>query len=300
MSDINVTRLGKTFFAEVKNVNLKQPLNDETFSEIHDAFMEYGVLLFARQHLSDDQQVEFSFRFGPLEDDLIDPSQHMARMSNLNEDGSLKDPDARDQLFLQANQQWHSDSTFLAAPAKISLLSGHKIPPEGGETEWADMAAAWQALSAERQAELDGLVVEHDFQRSRLKTGHEFNGEERSKWPPLPHPLVRRHEETGQKALYVGSQAERIIGLPEDEGADLIAELIALSTQDQFIYRHPWTEGDLVVWDNRRVNHRGRPWKATAFPREIHRTTVKGTAPTVVDGKPVDEYERWQSLSRAS
>ncbi|MBT7268328.1 MAG: TauD/TfdA family dioxygenase [Rhodospirillaceae bacterium] len=300
MSGIGVTQLGNTFFAEVTNVDLKLPLDDQTFFEIHGAFMKHGVLLFARQHLSDEEQVAFSFRFGPLEDDLIDPSQHIARMSNLNENGSLKDPEARDQLFLQANQQWHSDSTFLAAPAKISILSGHKIPPEGGETQWADLSAAWQALPAERQAELDGLIVEHDFQRSRRKTGHNFTEQERKQWLPLPHPLVRRHEETGQKALYVGSQAEHIIGMPEEEGAALIAELIALTTQDQFTYTHPWTEGDLVIWDNRRVNHRGRPWQATEYPREIHRTTVKGTAPTVIDGKPIDEYERWQSLSQPS
>ena len=300
MTDINITRKGRTFFAEVTGIDLSRPMDDTTFTRINEGLLDNGVLVFPGQHLSDQAQVEFSARFGPLEDDLLDPSQHVAFMTNVNEDGSFRDPESRGQQFLRANQQWHSDSTYLAAPARVSFLSGRQMPPEGGETQWADMQAAWQALPAERPADLDGLIVEHDFQRSRRKTGHQFTEEERRRWPPLPHPLVRRHEETGEKALYVGSQAERVIGMPDSEGEALIQELIAFATQDQFIYTHTWTNGDIVAWDNRRVNHRGRPWEETTYPRIMHRTTVQGTGPTVIEGRAVDEFERWRELSGAA
>jgi alpha-ketoglutarate-dependent 2,4-dichlorophenoxyacetate dioxygenase len=300
LTDFHVTRLGETFFAKVTGVKLASPLDDKIIGGLNDALLAHGVLVFPGQNLSDEEQVAFSARFGPLEDDLVDPTQHVAFMTNVNEDGSFRDPEARSQQFLRANQQWHSDSTFLEAPARISFLSGRRMPPEGGETQWADMQAAWQSLPVQRQRELDGLVVLHDFQRSRRKTGHAFTEEERRRWPPLPHPLVRRHEETGEKSLYVGSQADKIIGMPNAEGEALIEELITFATQDRFVYTHDWTDGDLVVWDNRRVNHRGRPWKETTYPRVIHRTTVAGFGPTMANGAPVDEYERWHQSTGAA
>ena len=289
---VQVTRLGKTFFAEVRGVDLSRPLSDGEFSDIRRALLDHGVLAFPGQHLTDDRQVAFSACFGPLEDDLMDPTQHLAFMSNLDENGAFRDPESRLSQFLRANQQWHSDSTFLQGPAKISLLSGRRVPPEGGETEWADMGAAWRALPDSRKRELDGLIVVHDFQRSRRKARHEFSAEERSRWPPLMHPLVRRHEDTGDKALYVGSQAETVVGMAEDEGRALIAELIEFSVRPEFVHGHRWSEGDIVAWDNRRVNHRGRPWPETEFARVMHRTTVKATGPTMDGDRAIDEYDR--------
>lgn len=292
-----VNRLGQTLFAEIRGADLSGSLTDAGFEEINNALLDHGVIVFPEQHLSDEQQVAFSARFGELEEDLLDPTQHVAFMSNLDEKGEFRDPESRLSKFMRSNQQWHSDSTFLVAPAKISLLSARRIPARGGETEWADMRAAWQALPAGRQRQLDGLVVLHDFQRSRRRAGLEFSEEEQSRWPPLPHPLVRRHEETGDKALYVGSQADSVVDMPEEEGRALIAELMEFSTQARFVYRHRWTVGDIVVWDNRRVNHRGRPWDETAHPRILHRTTVKGTGPTMAGGETVDEYARHMAVA---
>lgn len=290
-----VTRLGQTFFAEIRGADLSRALTGDEFEAVNNALLDHGVIVIPEQHLTDEQQVVFSARFGALEEDLMDPETHVAFMSNLEANGEFRDPDSRLSKFMRSNQQWHSDSTFLAAPARISLLSARQIPPQGGETQWADMQAAWQALPAERQRQLEDLVVVHNFQNSRRREGLEFTEEERKRWPPLPHPLVRRHEETGEKALYIGSQADGIQGMPEDEGQALIAELIEFSTQDRFVYTRRWTVGDIVVWDNRRVNHRGAPWDETNHARVLHRTTVKGTGPTLSEGRIVDEYVRWMA-----
>lgn len=153
------------------------------------------------------------------------------------------------------------------------------------------MRAAWRALPEQRQRELEGLIVEHDFQKSRIRAGHKFDEEQRRRWPPVLHPLVRVHEETGEKALYVGSQAMRVIGWSEDDSEALFLELLDLATQDQFVYTHQWRVGDLVMWDNRRVNHRGRPWDEVKYVRDVRRTTVKGAIPTVIDGGPVNEFD---------
>lgn len=292
-----ITRLGETFFAEVTEIDISQPLDDELFEVLHQAALEHAVLAFKVQHLTDEQQVAFSKRFGPLEDDLMEPSQHVAFMSNRESDGSLRDLDSRLSKFLRSNQQWHSDSTFYQAPARYSFLSARRMPATGGATQWADLQAAWEALPASRQAELDGLILEHDFQRSRMKEGLVFTDKERAKWRPLRHPLVRRHEETGAKCLYVGSQAETVVGWAEDAGKGLIDELRDFCAQDRFVHTHEWDEGDIVMWDNRRVNHRGRPWDEGAEARIMHRTSGRGTGPTMENGAAVDEYERWRNAS---
>jgi len=290
----SVKKLGRTFFAEVTGVKLADISDDHTYNEILDLLLEYGVLFFPGQNLTDAEQERFSKWYGPLEVTFEDDRFFVAHLSNVNEDGGIRDPNSRKSTFLRANQQWHSDSTVFQAPARYSFLSAHEVPPpgEGGETEWADMRAAWEALPAERQAELEHLVLEHDFQNSRIKAGHKFDEEQRKRWPPLKHPLVRIHEKTGKKAFYVGSQATHVVGWPHDEGVALIDELLAYATQEQFIHTHSWTKGDFIIWDNARVNHRGRPWNEEKYKRDLRRTTVKGEIPTMIDDKPVNEFEQ--------
>lgn len=287
---IEVTRRGETFFAEIRGVDLKKPLDEETFEAVHRALLEHAVLHFPDQHVDDAAQEAFSRRFGPLEETFEYADLHTARLGNIDYDGSKRRPDDRISSFLRANQQWHSDSTFFQAPARISFLTAHAVPPEGGETEWSDMHAAWEALPEDRKRELEDLVVEHDFQKSRLRAGHEFDAKERKRWPPVFHPLVRVHEETGERALYVGSQAMRVVGWSDEASEALFDELIAFATQDRFVHTHKWTVGDLVMWDNRRVNHRGKPWDENNYVRDMRRTTVKGGIPTMMDGEPVNEY----------
>ena len=287
-----VKKLGRTFFAEVRGVRLAEIASDKTYQAILDALLEHGVLLFPGQNLTDTEQEQFSKWFGSLEVTFEDDKYFVAHLSNVDADGGIRDKDSRKSTFLRANQLWHSDSTMFQAPARYSFLSAHAVPPEGGDTQWADLRAAWDELPEQRRRELDGLILEHDFQNSRLKAGHKFDAEQRKRWPPLQHPLVRVHEKTGRKALYVGSQATYVVGWPLDKGVALIEELIAYSSQERFIYTHKWTNGDLVIWDNQRVNHRGRSWDEEQYKRDLRRTTVKGSIPTMLRDKAVNEYEQ--------
>jgi len=291
---LSVKRLGNTFFAEIRGLDLRETLSDATVAEIRAAWLEHGVLVFPDQMLSDAQQVAFSLRFGPLEEDLIDPTKFIANLGNVDEDGGLRDPGSLKSRFLRANQLWHSDSAYFPAAAKFSFLNGRVIAAdmEGGETQWADMRAAYDELSADRRAILEGKVVMHDMQTSRAKTGRLLSPQERAKWPPVFHPMVRVHEETGRPAMYVGSQATCVVGWGEADSQALFAELMDFATQDRFVHTHRWRQGDLVCWDNRRVVHRQRPFDEAKYPRVVVRTTVRGTAPDVVDGKPVDEFVR--------
>jgi alpha-ketoglutarate-dependent 2,4-dichlorophenoxyacetate dioxygenase len=275
-------------------VDLARVPDDETCRAIENALLEHAVLVFPGQPLTDAEQERFSGWFGPLEVTFEDDKYFVAHLSNIDADGAIRDPNSRKSTFLRANQLWHSDSTVFQAPARYSFLSARAVPPEGGETQWADLRAAWEELPEQRRCELDGLVLEHDFQNSRIKAGHKFDAEQRKRWPPLRHPLVRVHEKTGRKALYVGSQATHVVGWPLEKGVALIEELIAYATQERFIYTHRWLQHDLVIWDNQRVNHRGRPWDEEKYVRDLRRTTVKGRIPTMIGDQPVNEYEQAQ------
>ena len=291
---LTVERLGRTFFAEVRGIRLAEISSDETYKAILDALLEHGVLFFPGQDLSDAEQERFSKWYGPLEVTFEDDKYFVAHLSNVDTYGGIRDKDSRKSTFLRANQLWHSDSTMFQAPARYSFLTAHVIPPAGGDTQWADLRAAWDELPEQRKRELESLILEHDFQNSRIKAGHKFDEEQRKRWPPLRHPLVRVHEKTGRKALYVGSQATHVVGWPLDQGVALIEELIEYATQDRFIHTHSWTKGDLVIWDNQRVNHRGKPWDEEQYKRDLRRTTVQGSIPTMMGDKAVNEYEQAQ------
>jgi alpha-ketoglutarate-dependent 2,4-dichlorophenoxyacetate dioxygenase len=237
--------------------------------------------------VSDEQQLAFSQLFGPLE---VNPNYAGAKMrlrpdiadiSNLDAEGRVLARGDRRNLFNLGNQLWHTDSSFKRIPAKCSLLSARELPPSGGETEFADLRAAWDALPQSRKRELDGLVVEHSIFRSRSQIGFaDFNDEIFKQLPPVPQALVRHHPASGRTSLYLASHASHIIGRPVEEGRTLIEELIAFATQPQFVYQHRWTVGDLVVWDNRCTMHRGRPYDDTQR-RVLHRTTVADCANTL-------------------
>ena len=294
---LDVRRLGRTFFAEVRGLDLRQELSDGTIAEIRAAWMEHGVLVFPDQPLTDAQQIAFSRRFGPLEEDLMDATKFIANLGNVDEDGTLRDPNSLKSRFLRANQLWHSDSAYFPAAAKLSFLNGRVIEPGmvGGETQWADMRAAWDELPEDKKRLIEGKVVVHDMQTSRRKTGRLLSPEERAKWPPVHHCMVRVHEETGRKALYVGSQATCVVGWTEEDSERLFAELMEFATRDRFVHTHRWRPHDLVCWDNRRVVHRQLPFDEAKYKRVVFRTTVRGTGPDVADGKPIDEYARDQA-----
>jgi alpha-ketoglutarate-dependent 2,4-dichlorophenoxyacetate dioxygenase len=288
---IEVTPLHPTLGAAVRCIDLTRPIMPEIFTEIEAAFHHYGVLVFPEQPVSDEQQLAFSRLFGPLE---VNPNYagtrlrlrpDLADISNLDPEGRVLARDDRRNLFNLGNQLWHTDSSFKRIPAKCSLLSARELPSPGplggGETEFADMRAAWDALPEVRKRELDGLVVEHSIFRSRSQIGFaDFNDAIFTELPPVQQALVRHHRYSGRTSLYLASHASHIVGWPVEEGRALIGELIAFSTQPQFVHRHRWTVGDLVIWDNRCTMHRGRPYDDTQR-RVLHRTTVSDSANTL-------------------
>ena len=288
---IEVTPLHPTLGAEVRGVDLTRPVLPDVFAEIEAAFNRHGILVFPEQPVSDEQQLGFSRLFGPVE---VNPNYAGAKMrlrpdvadiSNLDAEGWVLARDDTRNLFNLGNQLWHTDSSFKRIPAKCSLLSARELPAPGsmggGETEFADLRAAWDALPEARKRELDGLVVEHSIFRSRSRIGFaDFNDEIFKQLPPVPQALVRHHPASGRTSLYLASHASHIVGWPVEEGRGLIEELIAFSTQPQFVYQHRWTVGDLVMWDNRCTMHRGRPYDDTQR-RVLHRTTVSDRANTL-------------------
>jgi alpha-ketoglutarate-dependent 2,4-dichlorophenoxyacetate dioxygenase len=284
---IEVTPLRPMLGAELRGVDLTRPVMPEVFAEIEAAFNSYGILVFPQQPLTDEQQLAFSRLFGPLE---VNPNYAGAKMrlrpdvadiSNLDAEGRVLAPDDRRNLFNLGNQLWHTDSSFKQIPAKCSLLSARELPWSGGETEFADLRAAWDALPQSRKRAFDGLIVEHSIFRSRSQIGFaDFNDDIFKQLPPVPQVLVRHHPASGRTSFYLASHASHIIGWPVEEGRALIEELIAFSTQPQFVYQHRWTVGDLVIWDNRCTMHRGRPYDDTQR-RVLHRTTVSDVANTL-------------------
>ena len=288
---IELTLLHPTLGAEVHGVDLTRPVMPEVFAEIEAAFQRHGILVFPEQPVTDEQQLEFSRLFGQLE---VNPNYAGAKMrlrpdvadiSNLDAEGRVLARDDRRNLFNIGNQLWHTDSSFKHIPAKYSLLSARELPSSGpmggGETEFADLRAAWDALPDARKRKLQGLVVEHSIFRSRSQLGFaDFNDEIYKELPPVPQALVRHHRYSGRTSLYLASHASHIIGWPVEEGRALIEELIAFATEPQFVYQHRWTVGDLVIWDNRCTMHRGRPYDDTQR-RVLHRTTVSDFANTL-------------------
>jgi len=279
----------ETFAAEIGDVDLSQPLSHEARAEIEAAFNRYSVLVFPDQHLTADQHLDFARHFGPLEtsihavrkDAKLRVPAILADVSNLDPDSSIWGKQSRKRMFEMANRMWHSDSSFKRTPAKASLLYSRSIPPVGGQTEFADMRAAYDALPEDMKQRLRGLVAEHAIMHSRRKLGFDdFSDEENQTYPPVPQTLLRRHPGSGRMGLFLASHAGRIFGMPEDEGKALLQRLIEHATQRQFVYTHRWRLHDLVMWDNRCTMHRGKAYDDLRWPRDMQRATTSDVAPT--------------------
>lgn len=277
------------FVAEATGVDIATGVSAAVAAEIEDAMDRYAVLVFPGQQLDDSQQYAFSQHFGPMETATGDIAQQADRrlsmdindISNLDKNGAVLARDDRRRLFGLGNMLWHSDSSFKPTPAKYSLLSARVIPGEGGNTEFADMRAAWDDLDPKTQAECLGLVAEHSQLYSRGSLGFDmFTDEERAKWEPVPQRLVRRHPRTGRLNLYLASHAGAIRGWPVPEARMFLRDLTEHATQREYTYAHQWRQHDLVMWDNRVVMHRARRYDHTKA-RDMHRTTVADSAPTL-------------------
>jgi alpha-ketoglutarate-dependent 2,4-dichlorophenoxyacetate dioxygenase len=289
MTSISVEKLHPVIGAKVTGLDLRDSLDPATVGAINDAINEHAVLVFPGQSITDQQQMDFSRNFGELEttvrayraDFQARLDVHIADISNLDHNNQVRTKDDRLRLNALGNRLWHSDSSFKRIPARFSLLSARTIPAEGGETQFADMRAAWDALPERKKAQLEGLVCEHTQLYSRGRIGFtDWSAEERAKMAPVPQVLVRTHPGSKRKSLFLSSHAGRIRGWEEPEALMLLMDLVEHATQPQFVYTHRWQVGDLVMWDNRATMHRAREYDESQV-RDMHRTTVSDGVPTV-------------------
>ncbi len=286
---VTVKQLHPLFVGEVSGVDLRQPLNRDEVTALNDAINKHGILIYHDQHITDEQQKAFSRNFGDLEttvrairgDFVPRLDVHMADISNLDEHNKVLPANDRRRLNSLGNRLWHSDSSFKRVPARFSLLSARVIPSWGGETQFADMRAAWDALPDRMKARVEGMICEHTQLFSRGKIGFtDWSPEERAKMDPVPQVMVRTHPGSGRKSLYLSSHAGRIQGMEEPEARMLLLDLVEFATQPQFVHTHTWQVGDLVMWDNRCTMHRAREYDETEV-RDMHRTTVSDGVATV-------------------
>ena len=283
---MEIRKLHPLFGAELVGVDVGRPMTDADFRPIRAAFEEYGLLLFRDQELDDEKQVEFSLHFGPLEKTIsANPAggSLFARQSNLDiRSGAVIPLEDRRMIYQKANYLWHTDSSYKPVPSLCSLLSGRICPPEGGNTEFADMAAAYDALPAETKRQLEGLVAEHSIVHSRAQIDPNVMTEaEKAEVPPVRQTMVRVNPVTGRKALFIGAHCSHVVGWPPEVGRAFVRRLTETAIRPEICFSHAWRAGDIVVWDNRRMLHRATAYDATRHKRLMQRTTVAGDAPTV-------------------
>jgi alpha-ketoglutarate-dependent 2,4-dichlorophenoxyacetate dioxygenase len=287
---LTIRQLNPHFFGEVCGIDLRLPLAPEQARDIEAAMDKYAVLLFRDQDLTDEQQLAFALNFGERETarggtvtrkEDYRLTSGLNDVSNLGRDGKPLARDHRTHLFNLGNCLWHSDSSFRAIPAKYSLLSARVVNPKGGNTEFADMRAAYDALDDDTKAEIEDLICEHSLMYSRGTLGFlDYTEEEKQMFKPVLQRLVRTHPGHGRKSLYLSSHAGAVLGMSVPEGRLLLRDLTEHATQPQFVHVHRWTVHDLVMWDNRQTMHRVRRYDQSQ-PRDMRRATVAGTAPTV-------------------
>jgi alpha-ketoglutarate-dependent 2,4-dichlorophenoxyacetate dioxygenase len=289
---IQIRELTPGFVGEVIGADLSKPLAQEDVLAIDQGMDRLAVLVFHGQNITDEQQLEFSLNFGAIErpDRKSNITQDkdrriradMADISNLNKEHQPLGRNDRQRLFNLGNQLWHSDSSFRATPAKYSLLSGRICPSQGGNTEFADMRAAYDALDLRTKEKIEEIVCEHSllFSRGSLGFDDDLTEEEKQGFAPVRQSLVRVHPKSGRKSLYLSAHAGRIVGWPTPEARIFLRDLNEHATQSQFVYAHKWCAGDLVMWDNRQTMHRARPFEDTLEVRDMRRTTIAGEAMT--------------------
>jgi alpha-ketoglutarate-dependent taurine dioxygenase len=269
----DVKPLDATFGAVVTGVKLAA-LEDTTWQDLYRTWLKYALLIFPEQHLTRDEQIAFAKRFGPLEFEL-------GPISNVKPDGTIYNPASDALKVLKGNMGWHCDSTYMPVQAKGAVFSALVVPQSGGETGWADMRAAYDALDDTRRAKAEGLAAHHSLWYSQAKLGHtpkkgsEYSGYGFHDGPEPLRPIVKTHPETGRKSLVIGRHAHNIPGMSEAESEHFLQELVDFACQPPRIYHHTWTPGEAVVWDNRCLLHRAMPWDMSV-PRVMWHSRIAG------------------------
>lgn len=288
---LTFTPLHPIFAAECSGADIGEPISPEVAEAIHQGMDRYAVLVFRRdQALTTEQQLSFTRSLGELEGKYTkieaEAGQRLdtpllSDISNLAPGDTILPAEDRKRLFNLGNRLWHSDSSYKKIPARYSALNAHVIPPSGGDTEFADMRVAWDTLDSATQARIKDLVAEHSRIFSKGTLGFQFTESEYRDFAPVRQPLVRTHPRSARKSLYLSSHAGRIVGMPQVEALMLLRELTEHATQREFVYRHKWRVGDLVMWDNQATMHRARPFEDQKYPRDLRRSTLTAGAPAL-------------------
>jgi alpha-ketoglutarate-dependent 2,4-dichlorophenoxyacetate dioxygenase len=285
---LTLRKLQQHFAAEVDAIDLRRVHDRQTLDEIRAGMDEFSVLVFRRQPFTDAEQLAFAQRFDGTLHTKTGVSvlgknrfgnEALTDISNLDETGGILKSQDRRRIYALGNRLWHTDASFQDPPGRYSMLSARVVPPVAADTEFAAMRAAYDALDPEIKVLLEGLRAHHSIAYSRQTLGFEFSQEEQNKLEGAVHPLVHTNPRTQRKSLYLASHASRIIDWPIPEGRLLLRDLIEHATQPQFVYRHQWRVGDLVIWDNRATMHRGRPFDDGKHRRELRRVTTLDIEP---------------------
>jgi alpha-ketoglutarate-dependent taurine dioxygenase len=270
LSPFEIRPLDASFGAVVTGLRLAE-LDEAQFAALYRTWLDHALLIFPGQHLTREQQIAFARRFGP-------PEFEIAPISNVRPDGSVRPEDNSDAVIkvLKGNMGWHCDSTYMAVQAKGAVFTCHVAPDAGGETGWADMRAAYDALDAATKARIAGMSAHHSLVYSQGKIGlGDYTGYGMSETDAPLRPLVKTHPETGRQCLMVGRHAHAIPGLAERDSERLLQDLTDFAVQPPRAYHHQWTAGDAVVWDNRALMHRACPWDMTK-PRVMYHSRIAG------------------------
>ncbi len=284
MTKLIATPLSDLMGAEITEFDCREPVDAKTRDAIIEALYRHQILVFREQDLTPEQQIAFSEAFGPLEMHVNQANQGYERpnfhvVTNLDDNG-VPMPDPPPEKIFNGTRTWHSDKSYMPRPSMATFLYGVAVTKEGGETLFASLTAAYDALDEDEKIRLGGLKCVHSWEQSlRNSRSRPVTEEERQLSPPVTHPLIRTHPGDGRKALYIGMHASHIAGADEESGRAQLFALLDFATQARFVYAHQWQKGDLVVWDNPSLVHKSAPFDRQKERRHLHRTVVRGDIP---------------------
>jgi len=284
---MNIESIHTEFAARISGIDLSRPLDDASFAEIDAAINRYSILLFEGQRMNDQLHLDFTRRFGDLEEEHTTYYSHgkvtyIGRVGNIDDDGNRVS--ARQVKASTGNELWHSDSSFREIPAMYSILSAYEVPDEAGQTEFASGRAAYQRLDPQTRELIDDKIGIHDYIYSRTQVGEDaVTQNQRTYMHPVRQRLVRQNPVTGERNIFVGSHVKEIEDMPDAEAKPLIASLIAETARPESVYRHRWQAGDFMIWDNRCILHRGCGYDADKYRRRMHQTRVRCPGPSLAE-----------------
>ena len=283
--DMIIKEIRNDFGAQISNVDLSISIKKEDIKAILKAIDDFSFLIFPDQSLSDNSHLEFTKLLGTPEPNHVAQGRdgiinYFGTIGNVQPDGTVQGNNHQHTKFLTGNNMWHTDSSFRKVPSFVSIMMAYEVPEEGGETQFVSARSAYARLPDDMKEKIDPLEVIHDYVFSRSKVA-EVDPKHAASLPPITQKLVRRNPNTGAKNFYIGSHAKEILGWNYDDSRLLLDELLAETVADEYVYTHTWQPGDLVIWDNRCILHRGTGYDADKYRRFMRQTRVAGSGPTL-------------------